>query len=108
MTLSCPLAILLAVLAAVAWTQSNEVSPGKTGMDRKSITEVLQEHTARLLAIPGVVGTAQGLCRGQPCIKVYVIKKTPELTERIPRVIEGFPVDIEETGEFRALSEKER
>ncbi len=46
---------------------------------------------------------AQGLCEGAPCIKVYVIKKTPGLLAQIPATIAGHPVVIEETGPFKAL-----
>ena len=46
-------------------------------MQRRTIEEVLKAHTDHLMLIPGVVGTAQGLCEGQPCIKVFVAKKTP-------------------------------
>ena len=99
--------VFLAVALAAAWAQSNGALPNKTVMPSKTIAEVLHKHADRLLAIPGVVGVAQGLCDGQPCIKVYLIKMTPELTEKIPKLIEGFPVDFEETGEIRALSEKE-
>jgi len=80
-----------------------DVWAGKVTMESKDISEVLKEHTGRLLAIPGVVGTAQGVCRGRPCLRVYVIKKTPALLERIPQTIEGIPVDIVETGAFRAI-----
>ncbi len=72
-------------------------------MPLKSIEEVLEEHTLELMSIEGVVGTAEGLSNGKPCIKVYVIKKTRQLTQRIPTTLEGYPVVIEETGEFRAL-----
>lgn len=74
-------------------------------MPLKSIEEVLEEHTLELMSIEGVVGTAQGLCKAKPCIKVYVIKKTRQLTQRIPTTLEGYPVVIEETGEFQALPE---
>ena len=74
-------------------------------MPSKPIEKVLEEHTLELMSIDGVVGTAQGLCNGKPCIKVYVIKKTRQLTQRIPTTLEGYPVVIEETGEFRALPE---
>ncbi len=47
--------------------------------------------------------SAQGLCAGEPCIKVYVKRKTPDLLRRIPSVIEGHAVSVEETGEIRAL-----
>jgi hypothetical protein len=55
------------------------------------------------MSIPGVVGTAQGLCDGQPCIKVLVIQKTPEIEEKIPETLEGYPVEIEPTGEIKPL-----
>lgn len=74
-------------------------------MAEKAIEQVLKEHTAKLMSLPGVTGTAQGLCDDKPCIKVYVIKKTPELEQKIPETIEGYPVMIEETGEIRALPE---
>lgn len=47
-----------------------------TDMSNKPIEEVLKEHSSKLMSIPGVVGTAQSLCEGQPCIKVFVSKKT--------------------------------
>jgi len=72
-------------------------------MPAKAIEEVLKEHTQELMGLPGVVGTGQGLCDGQPCIKVFVVKETPELDQKIPRTFEGYPVWIEETGEIRAL-----
>ena len=72
-------------------------------MPNKSLEEVLQEHTGRLMALSGVVGTAQGLCDGEPCIRVSVIKKSDELMGQIPLQIEGYPVDVQETGEFRKL-----
>ena len=72
-------------------------------MQEKSIVAVLKEHTEGLMALPGVVGTAQGLCDGKPCIKVMVVKKTPELLKQIPASIEGYKVEVLETGVIRAL-----
>jgi hypothetical protein len=72
-------------------------------MVQKPIEEVLREHTNKLMSIPGVVGTAQSLCEGQPCIKVYVSKKTEKLERKIPKTLEGYPVVIKETGKFKAL-----
>jgi hypothetical protein len=37
---------------------------------------------------------------------VLVIEKTPELAQKIPDIIEGYQVVIEETGEIRALPKK--
>ncbi len=72
-------------------------------MAGKTIEAVLKQHTDRLMSLPGVVGTAIGVCEGTPCIKVLVVKKTPELVNEIPQTLEGYPVVIEETGEIRAL-----
>ena len=72
-------------------------------MAQKTIEDVLKQHTDELMSIPGVVGTAQGLCDNKPCIKVYVIKRSMELEQKIPPVLEGYLVDVEETGEFHSL-----
>ena len=71
-------------------------------MPEKSIETVLRAHSDRLMALPGVVGTAQGECEGEPCILILVAEATTELLRRIPSEIEGYPVDVEETGEIQA------
>jgi len=72
-------------------------------MEKRTIDEVLREHTDSLMSIPGVVGTAQGRCAGKPCIRVLVIRKNPQLTRKIPSAIEGYAVTVKETGRIRAL-----
>ena len=69
----------------------------------RTIAEALKDLTDRVMSIPGVVGTAEGLCEGKPCLKVFLAKKTPELLQQIPAVLEGYPVTTEETETFRAL-----
>lgn len=64
----------------------------------KSIDAVLAAHNDSLMAIPGVVGTAVGRCQGAPCIRVLVTRTSDELRRRIPRELEGFPVQIDVTG----------
>jgi hypothetical protein len=71
---------------------------------KKTIDQVLAEHTPSLMSIRGVLGTAQGLCEGTACIKIYVAKDVPELWKRLPACIEGYPVSLEETGDFQAFS----
>lgn len=75
-------------------------------MPRKTIEQVLKEHTPEIMSVSGVVGTAQGLCDDAPCIKVYVAELTPELEKMLPDEIDGYMVKIEETGEFKARPEK--
>ncbi|MFC1981631.1 hypothetical protein ACFLVN_05270 [Chloroflexota bacterium] len=73
-------------------------------MRKKKIEEVLKEHSASLLFVPDVVGIAQGQHQGNPCISIFVIKKTPELLKQIPSAIEGYMVVVKESGEIRARS----
>lgn len=70
---------------------------------RDTIQVILAEHTDQWMEVPGVVGTAIGEFDGQPCIKIFVVKKTDELAE-IPSSVNGHLIVIEETGEFQALS----
>jgi hypothetical protein len=76
---------------------------GEKPMGQKPIEEVLKNHTDHLMSIPGVVGTGIGEFEGKPCIKIFVIKKTEDLEKKIPRVLEGYKVVIDETGEIKAL-----
>jgi hypothetical protein len=91
---------MLALTAACAASDTPGRKPDETG---GSVKDVLERHSRDIMSIPGVVGTAEGKCGGKPCIKVYVEKKTPELARRIPARIEGYPVEIEETGKLKAL-----
>ena len=77
-------------------------------MKRKPLKEVLKEYTNVLMSIEGVTGTAQSICNGKPCIKVYVLEKTPKLEKKIPVTLEGYPIVIEKTGEIRALPENQK
>ena len=72
-------------------------------MTEKSIEAVLDAHAPALMAHPEVVGTGVGLCDGSPCIKVFVIARSAELRQRIGAEIEGYRVDLVETGPIRAL-----
>jgi len=72
-------------------------------MQHDSVAQVLARHTERLMALPGVIGTAESKCSGRPCILVLVARRTPELERLIPAELEGIPVEIRETGPIRAL-----
>ncbi len=72
-------------------------------MEREPVKSVLEENTPFLMAIPGVAGIGQGEHNGKPCVKVFVTEKNQELLRQIPEDLGGYPVIIEETGEFHAL-----
>jgi len=63
---------------------------------------VLERHTARLMSLSGVVGTAEGQCGGKPCILVLVERLTPALRQAIPSELEGVRVEVRETGRIEA------
>ena len=95
--------ILTSILILSCSNKAVDEGRGENNMSTKTIEEVLEEHTNALMAIGGVVGVGQGLCDGQDCIKVFVIELTPELQQKIPKEIDGYAVEVEVTGEFKAL-----
>lgn len=63
--------------------------------------EAQERHTGWMMANPDVVGTAVGLTEdGRPAVKV--LTKRPGVAG-IPEQLEGFPVEVEVTGEIFAL-----
>ena len=94
--------ILVSFLMACGEETLND-REGEKKMSSKTIEEVLREHTDEWMSIAGVVGTAIGEFKGEPCIKIYVVKKNHELKKKIPTSEEGYRILIEETGEFKAL-----
>lgn len=67
-------------------------------MTSKDIGEVQARYEAQLMSLPGVVGVGVSECAGKPCLKVLVDRKTPELERQIPSELEGFKVELEESG----------
>ncbi len=104
--LSMGMTLICGSIASCANETDENGGKGKH-MVQKPIDEVLKGNTDRLMSIPGVLGTAQSLCEAHACIKVYVIKKSPELEQSIPSTLGGYPVVIQETGEIRARPENQ-
>lgn len=72
--------------------------PGQQGLDRA--LAVQQRHTAALMRLPGVVGTAVGLNpAGRPIIRVFA---TGPAAPSLPATLDGVPVAVEVTGLFVA------
>ena len=70
-------------------------------MARRPIEEVLAAHSESLLKVSGVVGTAIGLCDGMPCIRILVANSGVERGHRLPKRLEGYPVQVELTDMIR-------
>ena len=67
----------------------------------------MEAHTDEFMSIPGVTGVAIGLTRKKvPCILVLVVRATNEVRKRVPKEVEGHPVEMIETGEIRDMSDE--
>jgi hypothetical protein len=71
---------------------------------RPEIGKVLGTHSARLMTLPGVLGTGEGVFRGRPCILVFVERYSPDILKRIPRRLDGFAVVTKRVGKIRPSS----
>ena len=90
------------ILTGCCYTGHRGLEKGQD-MPERTIEQVQEEYTDEWMAIPGVEGTAIGLFEDKPCIKIFTSKKPQQLKDKIPSMVEGYPVIIEETGAFRAL-----
>ena len=78
---------------------------GESSVPTRDVKTVMDAHVDELMDIPGVTGVAIGeLEDGTPCIQVYVVEKSDEIVKKIPKQLEGHPVDIIESGVIRPLS----
>ncbi len=68
---------------------------------RPSIEQVRDQYERQFLDIEGVEGIGIGIDErsGATAIKVYVAQKTRALQEQLPTQVDGYPVQIEATGE---------
>lgn len=68
-----------------------------------SITEAISAHSHGLMALPAVVGIAEGRYNEAPCVLVLVVELTDELRAALPSELEGYKVVVSESGEIKAL-----
>lgn len=98
--LRCFLAIASCALCCQPSTVENHENIQE--MPKLTIEKVQEKYQDQWMAIPGVVGVGIGAFANKPVIMVMVVKKTPEIQQKIPKTVEGYSVKIEETGEIRA------
>jgi len=104
--------IVLAGTCSVQCVQNPVETRGEKFVPKNSISRALEKVSSDLIEIPGVVGTGEGICYNKPCVRVYVIQESPELSRRIHETIKrnlgtanGLPVVIEQTGQIHTLPE---
>lgn len=94
--------IVLWSIGSLFCSESNyNPSPVREKRSIMSIEKVLSQNKEALMALQGVVGTAQSLCEGQPCIKVYVAERSPSLEKQIGDLLKGHLFQIQTSGKFK-------
>jgi ribosomal protein S19 len=98
-----PLSVASLLLAATVAACGGSRTPGDgTRMPEQTIDAVLAMHNDSLMALPGVVGTAIGLCDGTPCIRVFVRDSVAARGTQLGEKLGGYPLRVEVTGTFHA------
>lgn len=94
--------VVITLLVCIVFTEgywlSISASEQQDTMTSKNIEDALKKGTHLAKALPEVTGIGQSICEGEPCIKFFLITKTQDLENKIPREIDGFKVVIEVTG----------
>jgi hypothetical protein len=95
------ISLVFLTLAGTSPTVAADLGPNARAIER--VMEVQDRHTGRLMALPGVVGTATGLnAAGKPVVKIFLAKAG---VAGVPANLEGVPVVVEVTGVFIALGD---
>jgi hypothetical protein len=85
-------------------TEEHAPTPAADSSAMRTVHDVIDAHSAELLKVPGVVGVYEGeTSKHRPCVRIMVVKLTSELESRLPRRLEGYPVEIEESGEIQPM-----
>jgi hypothetical protein len=102
------LGLVVALAASFACRGGAARTEGETAMPARDLDTVIKDNAADILALPGVEGLYGSVSEtGEPCIKVTVVRDTPELRKRVPEALGGYPVVIVETGPIRPMGEEE-
>lgn len=98
------------VLILLFATAHNQMAQDKSPAPRRDINAVLADHDQKLIALKGVTGVYVGLLEDgrTPCLRVMLVRDTPELRKAIPASIEGYRVVVEISGEIRPLGSTPR
>ena len=63
----------------------------------------IARHAEELMSIPGVVGVYEGQTGDQPVLRVMVLARADSILRRVPKTLEGYPVEIEVTGPIKPM-----
>jgi PKD repeat protein len=94
---------VLTLSLTLGMSYGQAIRPDRDNPHIRVAIEAQNRHTHKLKEFPGVVGTGTGIGpNGLPVIKVFTTRaRIPE----IPRILDGFPVEVKVTGMFFALAD---
>jgi hypothetical protein len=96
--------LLMTVISCGCRTSARTPAPPASPSAMRPVRDVITAHSAELMALPGVVGLYEGeTSRHQPCIRIMVAERTHDLVARLPQHLEGYPVEIEESGTIHPM-----
>jgi len=72
-------------------------------MPRPPAAQVIEMHSATLMAIPGVVGVYEGVSRGDTVIRVMLATPADSTRRKLPRTLAGYRVETEVTGPIEPM-----
>ena len=84
---------------------STQLPPQVNSVAVDAVRKVKENHEAKLLSIPGVVGVGIGHSEkipGQAAIELYVKESASAPRSQLPTSLEGVEVKVIETGEIQA------
>jgi hypothetical protein len=95
----------LAILLLNVNASPNESESPSSSPPSRDINAVLRSHDQELLRLPHVVGVYVGLLPDEktPCLKVMLSRKDTTTEKSLPKVLEGYRVIAEVTGDIRPL-----
>lgn len=68
----------------------------------RTIHEALAAHREAWMARPEVTGVGIGRCGADPCIVIYLLRRSEAAEAALPDSVDGHPVRLEVTGGFEA------
>ena len=97
--------VFLFVVLCVLSAGCDQPADEERSVPQRSVTQVMNDHVDRLMALDEVVMVAVGeLDDGTPCIQVYVTYEPDTLADEVGTEIEGHPVHFIVTDEIRPLN----
>ena len=81
----------------------NQPAAGESDVaSKEDLGQIISTHGDLVMSLEDVVGIGEGLCDGNPCIRVFLARDNAVSLARISEYLAGIPYSTEITGEFTA------